>query len=129
MVEWGANYYFKGVLLSNKPSEDISLEKFSRLQEIGSSPDFTVTLMHEFMPHQKINSVPADATPFRRDLPGNALIAIQWKDDTPEKSLKAKEMAHALAESAPKEEPYGNYSGFLIIDVSPCGAVLRSRSS
>ncbi|KAH8091648.1 hypothetical protein BXZ70DRAFT_473549 [Cristinia sonorae] len=111
MAEWGACYYFKGVLLSNTPAGDLNITKHQRFLDITARmPDHTVSIMHEYFPHAKINSLPADATPYRRDLPGNALIVIQWKENTPENAIKAKEAAHALAELAPEGEAYGNYT-------------------
>ena len=109
MVEWGASYYFKGALLHEKPSEDVTEKKLQLLLELAEDPTYTITAMHEFLPHGKINSVSPDATPYRRDLRGNAVIAIQWKDNTPEKNLRAKEITHKLAELSAKGEPYGNY--------------------
>lgn len=110
-MEWGAGYYFKGALLSSKPSEDVNPQRLQRVLDITkASPDFSVNFMHEYTPNKKINSVPADTTPYRRDLPGNALVVLRWKDHTPERNLEAREIAHTLTALAPKGEGYGNYS-------------------
>jgi len=111
MAEWGANYYFKGALLSPKPSQDLIAHKQQRFGTIAAaSPGFTITMMHEYFPHGKINSFPSNAAPYRRDLNGNMLVVVTWKDDSPESSLKAKEIAHACTDMAPPGEAYGNYA-------------------
>lgn len=110
LADWGLNYYFKGVLLGDMPSRDLNRKTFDRVLEIASSKDHLTAILLEFLPHGKINSVPANATPYRRDLPGNTLILCQWKNGTPEMNQKAKEMCHAIAEILPKGEGYGNYS-------------------
>lgn len=113
MVEPGSCFYFKGMLLSKKPSDDITLEKIERLMELIPFPDFIFMNMHEYYPPGKINSVPEDATPYRRNLPGNAIIAIRWDVDSPEKSRQARDIAHAVADMYVKDEAYGNYCKLL----------------
>lgn len=113
MVDWGDCYYLKGSLLSAKPSDDINPKKFQQLIEIISGePDYTVLIQHEFFPHKKINSIPTDATPYRRDLTGHALIVLKWKENSPEKNAKARELTHAISDMMPKGEGYGNYGAF-----------------
>lgn len=112
LADWGANYYFKGAPLSKKPSDDLNPKKFDEILKIALSKDHVSAVLLEYFPHIKINSAPADSAPFRRDLTGNALILFQWRDDTPEKNLKAKEMAHAIADLMPAGEAYGNYGTF-----------------
>lgn len=109
MADWGANYYFKGVLLGQKPSDDLNPKTFDRILDIASSKDHRVAVLLEYLPHTKINSISASATPYRRDLPGNALILAQWGEGTPEANQKAKDMVHAIADIMPKGEGYGNY--------------------
>jgi len=48
--------------------------------------------------------------PYRRDLPGNGLIVVQWNDNTQENEQRAKEIAHACAEMTLEGEGYGNYN-------------------
>jgi len=107
-VAWGSCHYFTGGLLRRKPSQDINSERQKRLLELAAvAPDFTITVMHEFIPRQKTNSVPANATPYRRDLPGNVLIALQWKDNTTENAQKAQEIAETIDRGP---QAYGNYT-------------------
>ncbi|TCD62945.1 hypothetical protein EIP91_006208 [Steccherinum ochraceum] len=111
LADWGRNYYFKGVLLSKKPSDDVNPKVFDEvIKAVSSSPDHMAATVLEYFPHNKINSLPADSAPYRRDLTGNTLIIVQWQDDTPEKSRKAKEIVYAVADVLPKGEGYGNYT-------------------
>ncbi|THH28544.1 hypothetical protein EUX98_g5642 [Antrodiella citrinella] len=111
LAEWGFNYYFKGALLSEKPSSDLNPKTYAHvLQLIDSSPSHTAAVILEYMPHGKINSIPADTAPYRRDLTGNALVLVQWKDNTPEANQTAKQVIYAIADVFPKGQPYGNYS-------------------
>ena len=75
----------------------------------ASKEDFNVAMILEYVPNDKINSIPEDATPYRRNLPGNALILVQWKDHTPEKQAAARQAIHDLATLMPDGEGYGNY--------------------
>ncbi|TCD66649.1 hypothetical protein EIP91_001067 [Steccherinum ochraceum] len=110
LAEWGANYYFKGVLLGKMPSDDLNAKTLKRVLDIANSTEHTVAVLLEYLPHAKINSVAASATPYRRDLPGNTLIVTQWKNSTPENAVKAKEITQGIAEVMPKGEGYGNYT-------------------
>ena len=75
----------------------------------ASKEDFNVAMILEYVPNDKINSIPEDVTPYRRNLPGNALILVQWKDHTPEKQAAARQATHDLATLMPDGEGYGNY--------------------
>ena len=108
-VEKGNNFYFKGALLSKKPSDDINPQKIQRLVELVPYPDFNFMNMHEFWPQHKINSVPADATPYRRNLSGHAMIGLKWEVHSPERQKQAREIAHTIAEMYAEGEGYGNY--------------------
>ncbi|KAI0074365.1 FAD binding domain-containing protein [Panus rudis PR-1116 ss-1] len=108
LADPGFNYYMKGGLLSEIPSKDLRRTTFNEIMKLAKE-DLTVTMIFERQPHQKINSVPADVTPFRRNLTGNALILIRWKDDSPEKSKAAQAAARHLATLLPKGQGYGNY--------------------
>lgn len=105
------NYYLKGVLLSDVPSKDLSRKVFDRVMG-ASKEDFNVAMILEYLPNDKINSIPEDATPYRRNLPGNALILVQWSENTPEKQAAARQTTHDLATLMPDGEGYGNYGQF-----------------
>ncbi|KAH8103627.1 FAD-binding domain-containing protein, partial [Cristinia sonorae] len=109
-ADWGANYYFKGVLLGAKPSDDLNPRIFSQIMEMSNCKDLSVAILLEFIPHGKINSVPASATPFRRDLRGNTLILVKWVNDSPGMNQKARDLANTIAQILPTGEGYGNYA-------------------
>lgn len=102
------NYYMKGALLSEKPSQDLTREMFDRIIKF-SQDDLNVGLVLEYLPHGKINSVPDDATPYRRNLHGHAVFLIQWKEHSPEKQSLARDVSHNLAGLLSDGQCYGNY--------------------
>ena len=81
-----------------------------RLLCFAKGRDMNVAMILEYLPHGKINSVPEDATPYRRNIPGNNLFLIQWEENSPEKQQLARRIAHDLADLMPEGEGYGNYS-------------------
>ncbi len=100
----------KGALLSKSPLEDLTLTILTRVVQASSSGELTTFVGLEYFPHGKINSVPADATPYRRDLTGGVAIIVSWDDDTPEKSKRAAKEAREIASLiGPEGEGYGNY--------------------
>lgn len=106
----GMNYYFKGAILSrDKPSADLNYEKYNKIMEITKDTTHTTICVLEYLPNSVINSVPADATPYRRDLPGNILVHSQWLGDEPEKLTKARQLNHDVADLFVNEVGYGNY--------------------
>jgi len=107
----GLNYFMKGVFMSPTPSKDLNSIHMQRIAKYAASGLFkAVSLVLEYIPHEKINSVPSSSTPYPRDLRGNAVIVVQWENDTPEKTKAAREAAHDLAKMLPEGEGYSNYS-------------------
>ena len=99
----------QGKLRNEQPSKNLSLEMLHAIGEMGS--EFVPLIVTEFFPHDVINSVPADKTPYRRNLPGNACPIIHWHDNTPEAAAKAKEHAAHLASLVGTSGfGYANYS-------------------
>lgn len=104
----------KGTLLSDTPSKDLSREILDRLVEL-SSGDVNIAFLLEYLPYDKVNSVHEDATPYRRNLLGDALFLIQWKEHTPEKQQLARRIDYELANLMPVGEGYGNYGKIALI--------------
>lgn len=104
----------KGTLLSDSPSKDLSRKIVDRLVEL-SPEDMNVAILLEYLPYDKINSVHEDETPYRRNMPGNALFLMQWEEHTPEKQNLARSIAHDLANLMPEGEGYGNYGKFSLV--------------
>ncbi|KAL4241231.1 oxygen-dependent FAD-linked oxidoreductase family protein [Abortiporus biennis] len=107
----GKNYYMKGGVLSPTPSLDFNMTKMNRVTEFFKAGHHNyVTFIHEYIPLQKIKSVSSSATPYPRECNGNAVIVIQWDNDTPEKTAAAREFSHELIKMLPEGEGYSNYS-------------------
>lgn len=107
----GANYFMKGTLLDKKPSLDMTQAMFDKVMSLGTPHVMDVAICFEYVSHKKVNSIPVDETPYRRNLPGNGIILVKWDDDAPEKYKYARDAAHALANMTPAGEAYGNYAG------------------
>ncbi|THH20032.1 hypothetical protein EUX98_g8659 [Antrodiella citrinella] len=91
-----AHHSCKKVPFGDKPSQQFNHNIRKAFVDISSSTDYYVALLQVYIPRSKINSVPADATPCRRDLPGESIAHVQWKDDTPEKSQGARAVCQTL---------------------------------
>ena len=99
----------KGVPRNEQPSKNLSPEIFKAIAGMGA--DYQPLVVTEFFPHDKINSVPVDKTPYRRYLPGNACPIVHWHTNTPEANSKAKEYAAHLASLIGTTDiGYSNYS-------------------
>ena len=48
--------------------------------EIAESQNLTPAIIYEYFPLSKVNSVPVNATAFRREMTPNILFIISWKD-------------------------------------------------
>ncbi|KAI0786336.1 FAD-binding domain-containing protein [Abortiporus biennis] len=105
------NYYMTGAQLSVKPSQDLTVEHFNRIIELsGDGSQFLTAVLLELWPHNKINTIPADATPYRRDLTGNALVLVRWEGEDPALLEKAKEAVVAMKSLLTPGQAYGNYN-------------------
>ena len=98
-------------IVRDGPLKCLTLPIFDRVAEISESGEYQPLMITEFVPHQKINSVPADKTPFRRDSPGNGIAVLHWSTNTPENVEQAKRYTAELAELVKTPGvAYGNYS-------------------
>lgn len=99
-------------MLCKNPLEVLTSPNFTTLKRYFEDyPQISIALSIEYVPHRRINSIAADATPYRRDLPGNAIILTSWEEDKPENlalSVKIVTELEIMAK-APGTE-YGNYS-------------------
>lgn len=97
--------------LRDTPLKSITLEIFDRVAEISESGEFEAFMITEFVPHEKINAVPAGKTPYRRNLPGNACAVLHWSTNTPGIVEEAKRLTSDLASMVKiPGMSYGNYS-------------------
>ncbi|THH28994.1 hypothetical protein EUX98_g5195 [Antrodiella citrinella] len=127
----GFNYFMKGTFLDKKPSLDMTRTAFNKVMELAQFGVIDVAMGFEYGSNERVNSVPADETPFRRDLPGNGVVLVKWNDDALEKAKYARDAAHALAALTPKlgfAEAYGNYEGIDSDALPKEGAVPADKS-
>jgi FAD/FMN-containing dehydrogenase len=120
-VRPGNGVYWKGVAHSGP-----DLETMAKVQEkcieITKGGKFTVQVAYEWIPLQKINSVPVNATAYRRIPDPNCLVIVGWPGNTHsnEKVDEARPLAHQLAGCVAggesklqdvKNQGYANYGG------------------
>jgi len=70
-----------GAAIRGRPTETLTLKNCDHIVSYTEN-DIVVGL--EFFPHHKINAIDPKATPYRRDLPGNVMIIVRWKDEETE---------------------------------------------
>ena len=69
-----------------------------KLQELfKTTGNYHGTIIYEYFPRQKVNSVPRDATAFRRELVPNALIILAWDHKTGDRLEEARQLGSELA--------------------------------
>lgn len=109
----------KGVM-QTKPNVEISAKAFAKLTELTEGrPDFHMTLVFEFVPLEKVTSVPINATAFQRFPYSNVLQIVRWSENTLEAAQNAQKASREVIDiivSGNKELPgaqkasgYGNY--------------------
>ena len=97
--------------LRDTPIQCLSLPVFDEIVKLSESGEITASMLFEFVPMGKINSVDPSKTPYRRNLPGNALGIYQWKGDETQVPEVVKAEATRLAELVKVPGiAYGNYS-------------------
>jgi Berberine and berberine like len=97
MTPYGRGVYHKGV--GHKHFHYPSIAKaHQKLQElIKTTGNYQGSILYEYFPRQKINSVPRDATAFRRELVPNALVILTWDHKAGDRMEGARQLANELA--------------------------------
>ncbi|KAL5487869.1 hypothetical protein ACEPAI_5977 [Sanghuangporus weigelae] len=117
-VPHGRNYYFQGVV-QKQYSASIAKKAYERMCEV-SSEDLIVSLVFEFYPLQKVNSVADNAMAFNlRGAESNIFTITAWDDDSQEAAERGKEATYAVTDvvsntecrTAGSKRSYGNYIG------------------
>ncbi|TEB23719.1 FAD binding domain-containing protein [Coprinellus micaceus] len=94
-LKHGYCYYLRG--FSHKPTDYQSVvlmvDKMTRIHQEGV---FTPTVMFEYFPLAKVNSVPIATTAFRRQLTPSILTVLRWDAAYPEKAAEAKILSAGL---------------------------------
>lgn len=118
----------RGVILDDIPrmmTEDI----FDKVLSYSEDGRFDTLMMFEFIPHGKINGVPAHETPYCRHLPGNALSLVQWNENTPENTAGGLDIVTKMADLIKVSgEAYGNYSECILLPIVQNNSMTREFS-
>ena len=122
----GKNYYLKGVFTTGPiPSHAPAL--FNRLMEICDTQKLNITLMFEYIPIQKVLSIPNDATAHIRGKRVSAVAFCTWDEGGKERLDEVRAAARELVDMILEAEKeineidvntntgYGNYSKILLI--------------
>lgn len=115
----GSGIYWKGVAHDGPAYKPIAAA-YERAQEISKGGSFIVNVVYEWIPLQKINSVPLHKTAYRRAPKPNCLILIGWPRDAQSEKMvdEARSLVHEIAACVVggalelkdvKNQPYANY--------------------
>lgn len=117
VVPAGNCYYLRG--FSHKgPEYECTFRALQKVGEIAKGGIFTPSVLFEYLPVTKINSVDISATAFRRQLSPNVLVMLKWDGTAPEKTYEARSLVNELADifstsqdglSASEKLGYSNY--------------------
>lgn len=128
MAFHGQGIYQKG-LAQRKPDFKSISKAFDKVIELHKN-GLRSTIFYEYFPLAKINSVPSDATAFRRDPTPVICLGFFWKatdtDKTPVARAGANEISEILAAgqtdlSASEILGYGNYGACFFVALQPLG--------
>ena len=114
MARHGQNVYMKGCFAPTAIPRATLHQAFSRAMELSEPEEYTVAVLFEYFPLGKVNSVPDDATAYRRHLAPNVLTMIYAKEESEEAFKYSRDAAHELCGlitgKAADNLGYGNYS-------------------
>ncbi|RDB30225.1 6-hydroxy-D-nicotine oxidase [Hypsizygus marmoreus] len=97
MAHHGQGVYMKGVA-HRRPIYPSIAEAHAKVIDICKNTDFKANILFEYFSLAKASAVPAGVTAFRRDITPAVVALILWKDDSPDNTSKAKQMAHEITE-------------------------------
>ena len=96
MAPHGRAVYQKGV--GHKHFHYPSIAKaHQKLQELIKTGNYHGAILYEYFPRQKVNSLPRDATAFRRELVPNALAILTWDHKTGDRLEEVRQLASEFA--------------------------------
>lgn len=109
------------------PSYKPIANTYAKVQEISKSGKYSVHVIYELIPLQKITSVPLNRTAYRRSTKPNCLLSLDWSRDTNLQGLvdEARSLTHELAACVvggvseledKKSQPYANYGMSAYVD-------------
>jgi hypothetical protein len=106
MVNHGKGVYWKGVAHDGPVLEPMAKAQ-EKVIEIAKGGKFIGTMVYEWIPLRKINSVPVNKSAYRRTLRPNCLIIVEWPGSThsAEKVDEARPLAQQIAACVAGGEP------------------------
>ncbi|KAM5534865.1 hypothetical protein V8D89_011420 [Ganoderma adspersum] len=110
----GQNVYMKGCFLPREFPRTLLPTVFQRVTELSAPEEYNVVLLFEHMPLGKANSVPDDATAYRRNLTSNALAVVYAQEESEEVFKYSRDACHEICGlitgKAADNLGYGNYN-------------------
>ena len=111
-------------LSHTKPDLSSSKQILDRLVSLAASSEIGGTVILEFFPFKKVQSIPNGTCAFQRLKCNNGIAAMTWKNNTPEnlelaRSI-ARELASIIANAQEKyigrvKQGYGNYGTSVLV--------------
>jgi hypothetical protein len=96
MAAHGKGVYLKGA--THKRANYLPIANaHNRFVELVKTGNFTGAIIYEYFPLEKINSVPKNATAFRRELVSSVLVNLNWDQKVQDRSEEGRKYAHELA--------------------------------
>ncbi|TBU32020.1 FAD-binding domain-containing protein [Dichomitus squalens] len=110
----GQNVYMKGCFAPSEFPRALLPAVFTRTMELSAPEQYTVALLFEYFPLGKVNSVPDDATAYRRHLSPNVLSVVYYKEESDKAFKYSRDTTHELCSLITGKSAdnlgYGNYS-------------------
>lgn len=113
----------KGCFLPREFPRTLLPTVFQRVTELSAPEKYNVVLLFEHMPLGKVNSVPDDATAYRRNLTSNVLAVVYAQEESEEVFKYSRDACHEICGlitgKAADNLGYGNYSELPCLLVLP----------
>ena len=93
----GGCYYLRGFSHTG-PDFDCTLRALQKVGQVAKGGVFTPSVLFEYLPISKINSVNTSATAFRRQTAPNVLVMLKWAGSAPEKTYEARGIVTEIAD-------------------------------
>ena len=94
----GQNVYMKGCFAPARFPRAALPRAFERATALSEPAQYTVALLHEYVPLARVNAVRDDATAYRRGLTTNVLAVVYSTEDGEAPMRYARDAAHELVE-------------------------------
>ncbi|PPQ79510.1 hypothetical protein CVT25_003392 [Psilocybe cyanescens] len=96
MAVHGFGVYQKGVA-HKRPHPQAIEQAHNKLVNLIKTGNFNGAILYEYFPLQKINSVPRDATAFRREFASSVLVNLTWDNSVEDRTQEARKHSYELA--------------------------------